>query len=101
MKLNKMTSQGQSLVEYSLVLALIAAASIGGLHLLGGNLATQFSQIAISLVKSSPSSGSIAVSASAPPNSPVPAPNISTAIANPNCNGSTSCATTLNDASNW
>jgi pilus assembly protein Flp/PilA len=41
--------EGQALVEYALILALIAVVSIGALQLLGGNVAGRLGEIATAI----------------------------------------------------
>ena len=41
--------KGASLVEYALLLALIAVVAIGGLRILGGEITTKFSDISSTL----------------------------------------------------
>lgn len=46
MKLNRKRSKGQSLAEYALILALVAAVCVGALQALGGSITGQLNNIA-------------------------------------------------------
>lgn len=45
-KKNKRSQKGASLVEYALLIALVAVAGIAAMRLLGSNISTQFSSVA-------------------------------------------------------
>lgn len=45
-KKNKRSQKGASLVEYALLIALVAVAGIAAMRLLGSNISTQFSTVA-------------------------------------------------------
>lgn len=45
-KKNKRSQKGASLVEYALLIALVAVAGIAAMRVLGNNISTQFSSVA-------------------------------------------------------
>lgn len=50
-----MSKKGQGMVEYGLIIALVAIVVIGAIALLGGNISKIFNQTASQLVSSTPS----------------------------------------------